>query len=178
MKSVDELIDDILRREGGYVDHPADRGGPTNYGITQKTLSRVLGRAATASEVAGLSRDMAREIYRRDFYLGPGIDTLPERIRPFVFDSAVNHGPRRAIRFVQDVCNDAGFGPLDVDGVMGPRTRSAAERADQAMGEVLLSALIEERLNFYDLIVANDPSQRAFLRGWRNRVAEFEQEVA
>lgn len=178
MQSVDQMIDAILRREGGFVDHPADRGGPTHYGITQKTLSRVLGRAASRSEVERLDPEMARDIYRREYYLGPGIDGLPAPIQPFVFDCAVNHGPRRAIRFVQNVCNDAGFGPLDVDGVMGPRTRTTAGQAQQAMGETLLEALIEERLNFYDQIVANDPGQEVFLRGWRNRVAEFQQEVA
>ena len=66
MPSVDEMIDDILRREGGYVNHPADRGGPTNYGITQKTLSRYIGRAALTSEVKNLSEDVAREHIRID----------------------------------------------------------------------------------------------------------------
>ena len=180
MKTVEQMIDDILRREGGFSDNPADRGGPTNFGITQKTLSRVLGRAATRAEVKNLNPEMARDIYRRDYFLGPGIDGLPAEIQPFVFDCAVNHGPRRAIRFVQNVCNDAGIsdGALDVDGVMGPQTRATAAEAQQRMGKVFLEALIEERRNFYHQIVANDPSQERFLDGWMNRVAEFQQEVA
>jgi lysozyme family protein len=179
MHSVQEMIDDILRREGGYVDHPADRGGPTKYGITQRTLSVYIGRAALASEVQALSEAVAREIYERNYYIAPRIDRLPETIQPFIFDCAVNHGPRRAVKFVQSVCNQAGYTPLlSVDGAMGPKTKKAAEWAEGDMGPYFLPALLEERRNFYRLIVAQRPSQEVFLAGWMNRVDEFEMEVA
>lgn len=172
--AIDDLIDDVIRREGGFVDHPADRGGPTKYGITRRALSRYLERAATLEEVRDLSRDLAAEIYRRDYYAAPRIDTLPEGIQAFVFDSAVNHGPRRAVRFLQEVCNAAGFGPLDVDGICGPNTRGVVAEADRVMGDRLLAALVEERRNFYRLLAAEDPSQEVFLDGWMKRVAEFD----
>lgn len=173
-RSVEQMIDDVIRREGGYVDHPQDRGGPTNFGITQSTLSRHLGRPASAEEVRRLERTLAAEIYRRDYYAAPHIDALPGRIQPFVFDAAVNHGPGRAIRFVQEVCTAAGFGPLAVDGRCGPSTRQVAAEADRVMGDWLLAALVEERRNFYLALVERDPEQRVFLRGWLNRLAEFE----
>jgi lysozyme family protein len=173
-RSVEQMIDDVIRREGGYVDHPQDRGGPTNFGITQSTLSRHLGRPASADEVRRLERTLAVEIYRREYYQAPRIDALPARIQPFVFDAAVNHGPGRAIRFVQEVCNAAGFGPLAADGQCGPRTRQVAAEADQVMGDWLLAALVEERRNFYLALVERHPEQRVFLRGWLNRLAEFE----
>jgi hypothetical protein len=75
---------------------------------------------------------------------------------------------------VQQVCNAAGFGPLAVDGVCGPSTRRVAAEADQAMGDWLLAALVEERRNFFHAIVAGDPSQQVFLSGWLNRLAEFD----
>ncbi|MGI9492293.1 MAG: glycoside hydrolase family 108 protein, partial [Geminicoccaceae bacterium] len=109
-KNIESMIDDVLRREGGFVDHPADRGGPTNFGITQRTLARYLGRDVAREDVRRLSRDLAAEIYRRSYYLEPRIDAAPADIRAFLFDSAVNHGPRRAVRFLQQVCNEAGFG--------------------------------------------------------------------
>lgn len=175
MKSVDELITDILRREGGYVDHPADRGGPTNFGITQKTLSRYKGYAVSAEHVKNLDVEVARDIYERDYYYGPGIHKLPHQIQPFLFDSAVNHGPRRAIKFAQSVSNQAGYvPPLDVDGAVGPKTRKGVEWAMRRMGPLYLKALFEERKNFYRLIVEHNPSQQVFLRGWMNRVNEFE----
>jgi lysozyme family protein len=172
--SVEAMIEDVIRREGGFVDHPADRGGPTKFGITQAALTRHLGRAAAAAEVEGMSLDQARQIYRRDYYQGPRIDRLPAQIQPFVFDSAVNHGPARAIAFVQQVCNLAGFGQLVVDGACGPRTIRAAHDAAWAMKDWLLAALVEERRNFYQAIAQADPSQAVFLGGWLNRVAEFE----
>ncbi|MGH6943435.1 MAG: glycoside hydrolase family 108 protein [Geminicoccaceae bacterium] len=172
-QSVERMIEDILKREGGFVNHPADRGGPTRFGITQKTLSGYLRRPATIDEVQRLSPELATEIYRCDYFVAPRLDTLPERIQPFAFDSAVNHGPARAVRFVQQVCNAAGFGPIDVDGVCGPETRGVAAEADRAMGPWLLAALVEERRNFYHLIVAGDPAQEVFVAGWLNRVKEF-----
>lgn len=179
MDTVDDMIDRILAREGGYVDHPDDRGGPTNFGITQKSLSRYLGRAATVNEVKTLSVDVAREIYERNYYIAPSLNTLPSGIQPFLFDSAVNHGPRRAIRFLQSVCNQARYSPqLSEDGAVGPNTRRAANWADREMGVVLLKALFEERRNFYRIIVEASPSQRVFLKGWMNRVDEFERELA
>lgn len=173
-QSVDSMISDIIRREGGFVDHPADRGGPTRYGITHKTLARYLGREVTRDDVRQLSRELATEIYRRAYYLEPRIDALPSSARAFLFDSAVNHGPRRAIKFLQQVLNAASFGPLGVDGLAGPQTRRQARKASETMGLWLLAALAEERRMFYRLIVERDPSQRVFLKGWMKRVAEFD----
>jgi lysozyme family protein len=173
-RSIEQMIDDVIRREGGYVDHPQDRGGPTNFGITQATLSRHLGRPASAEDVRRLDRARAAAIYRRDYYEAPRIDALPARIQPFVLDAAVNHGPAWAIRFVQQVCNAAGFGPLAVDGACGPLTRRAAAEAERVMGDWLLAALVEERRDFYRALVERDPSQRVFLNGWLNRLAEFD----
>ncbi len=179
MKSIESMIKDILRREGGYVNHPADRGGPTNFGITQKTLSLYIGRAALVSDVQSLKSDVAAEIYEQNYYYKPGVHKLPEPIRPFIFDCAVNHGPRRAIKFVQNVVNEAGREPpLDVDGAMGPNTRAGTEWSLAQMGEYFLAALIVERRNFYRVIVANNPSQRVFLRGWMNRANEFAVDIA
>lgn len=174
MRTVEQMIGDVLRREGGYVNHPADRGGPTNFGITQATLSAWLGRPAGVEDVKALDEATAREIYEVRYLTGPRIDTLPARVVPFAFDAAINHGPRNAVRMLQRVVNEAGFGPGDVDGVVGPQTRRLAEQADAAMDDFLLAALVEERRNVYRRIVAAEPSQAVFLDGWMNRVAEFE----
>lgn len=172
--SVDDMIDDILVREGGFVDHPHDRGGPTNFGITQATLSGYLGKPVTREKVQNLNVDLARDIYETQYYIAPRINNLPEPIQPFVFDCSINHGPRRAIRFVQKVCNDAGFGPLIIDGVVGPATRLAADTALERMGDWFLAALVEERRNFYKAIVRNDSSQDVFMKGWMRRADEFD----
>jgi lysozyme family protein len=172
--TIDRMIEEVIRREGGFVDRPADRGGPSKFGITQASLAHSLGRTATALDVEALSPDQARQIYRRDYYHGPRIDRLPARIQPLIFDSAVNHGAGRAIAFVQRVCNLAGFGQLEVDGVCGPKTIRAVHDAAWAMKDWLLAALVEERRNFYRAVVERDPSQAVFLERWLARLREFD----
>jgi len=94
--SDDEILDDLIRREGGFVNHPADRGGPTKYGITQATLARWRGRAVSAADVRTLTRLEARQIFEAQ-YLKPWRDT-PSAIKPQLVDMTVLHGLRNARR--------------------------------------------------------------------------------
>jgi len=171
-RSVDELLDEVIAREGGFVHHPADRGGPTRFGITQATLSEWLGRSTTVDEVRTLEEETAREIYVALYLAGPRVGTLPPEIVPHVFDMAVNHGPRRAVRMLQEVLGLAGW-RVDVDGVIGPQTRKAAFEAQADMGPFFTNAIADQRANFYRCLVAADSSQRVFLRGWLNRAEAF-----
>ena len=175
---VSKLIDDVLSKEGGFVNHPADKGGPTNFGITQATLSKYLEKVVTVEEVRALDVETARHIYELRYYRAPKIDRLPEALQHFAFDCAVNHGPRRAIKFIQEVCNDAGYGPLVVDGLMGPKTRVQAGACLEELGDWMMVALVEERQMFYANIVANNPDQSVFLVGWLNRARSFLPHVA
>jgi lysozyme family protein len=116
--TADELIADILEREGGFVDHPHDRGGPTKFGITKGTLYRWRQRPVTTADVRGLAIDEARDIYRAEYIEGPGFDALPEPLRAHVVDFGVNAGTVQAVRTLQRV---VGVKP---DGVLGTVTRS------------------------------------------------------
>ena len=175
--TVDDMVDTILAHEGGFVDDPDDRGGATNFGITQLTYSKWLDRPATVADVKAMSVATAREIYLTNYYFKPRINSLPEAIQPQIFDCSINHGPYRAIKFLQTVCNLAGFGPLSVDGVMGPKTRESVEAAFEAMGEYFINAITDERVHFYHQIVKNDASQQKFLNGWLNRANSFRQDL-
>lgn len=176
--TIEQMITDVLRREGGYVDHPNDRGGPTNMGITLRALSTFRGRDTSATDVRRLTEEEARQIYRQRYFLWPKLDRLPPSIQAQLFDMAVNHGPSRAVRMLQQVINQAGFGPIETDGRVGPATATAAGRAIEAMGDYLHNALVDERISFYRRIVSRNPSQGVFLRGWETRAAEFRREVA
>lgn len=170
VKTITEMIDDIIRREGEYVDHPADRGGPTKYGITLATLKTYRGKNGSGkSHLQALTVEQARAIYESEYYYEPGISRLPESIQPFVFDAAVNHGPKRAIEIVQCTCADAGYDPGPLDGIVGPRTIAAAHRYVRTF----LDHLIAMREGYYREIVASDPSQQVFHKGWLNRLDEF-----
>ncbi|MDY0242125.1 MAG: glycosyl hydrolase 108 family protein [Rhodospirillaceae bacterium] len=188
MKTVENLISDILRREGGFTSDPADaahygaaRNRPgakwdcscTNMGVTQATLSDWLGRQATIDEVRTMDEATARHIYATRYFSGPRFDTLPERIQAQMFDIGVNSGPRAAIRLLQSVTNQAGFGPVDVDGILGPQTMRRVKVAEAKMGAALSNALVEERRNFYRRLISARPANAKFERGWMARADEF-----
>ena len=177
MKTIDQMVEAILAHEGGFAHHPNDRGGPTNFGITQATYSRWLGRQASLAEVQNMREETAKEIYLTNYYFAPRINGFDADVQPQVFDCAVNHGPRQAIKFVQTVVNLAGFGVIAVDGVNGPKTTSAAHRAYEAMQAYFINAIADERIHFYKQMVSHDPSQRVFLAGWLRRARAFKVEI-
>lgn len=163
--SIDEILDGIIRREGGYVDHPADRGGPTNWGITQGTLSAHRGRAVTAEEVRALTRAEAMQIYRRRYVLQPRLAEVPgERLRELLVDWGVHSGPIIAVRGLQQALGVA------VDGIIGPVTLTACHRASEGAS---YRKVLAARVRFLAGILQRLPGQRVFAAGWYNRVAEF-----
>ncbi len=172
MNAIDTILDEIIRREGGYVNHPADRGGPTKYGITAETFGswRKLGRPATADEVQALTETEARAIYRQMYIIAPGFKyiTHPALLHLLV-DSAVHSGPKRAVQWLQTALGVA------ADGVIGPKTRAALAQADQG---VLYGKVLGQRLRYIGRLITRDPKQSAFAAGWMNRIAEFVEGMA
>ena len=169
---VDQMIDDILQREGGFTDHPSDRGGPTNFGITQRSLEAWRGHSVTVDDVRNMSVDEARKIYRAEYCTRPKIDQLPKSVQPLMFDMSINHGPATAIKLLQQVLNETG-NTCAVDGGIGDETLACAKAAASALGDALENKLVDRRVAFYQSIVARDASQSVFLRGWLNRANEF-----
>lgn len=176
MDDLDSMLDDIITREGGYVNNPADRGGATNYGITQATLSAFNGSPASVADVQALSVDQAKAIYRQNYYLKPGLDKLPALIQPVMLDAAVNSGPVQSIKFLQQVLNDSGFGPLTVDGAIGQKTIDAANAAASQLGAELNSRLVAKRRAFLMGLVSSRPSNAVFEKGWMARCDQLEQQ--
>ena len=170
MSADDAIIDAIIAREGDFVDHPADRGGATRWGVTQATLSESLGRPATVFDVRALVKSDAAAIYRKRYLQDTGIWKIPNpELRAVVLDAAVNHGPATAIRMLQHVLY------LDDDGVIGQVTLAAIPHLDPWK---LIAAYTGRRCKMYGGIVANDASQRIFAAGWFNRIADLIDTVA
>ncbi len=97
---IERLLDELIEREGGYVDHPADRGGPTRYGITEAVAQAHGFRGS----MRHLPRDEAAAIYRRLYWLRPRFDAVAERsprLAAELFDTGVNMGPAVAATFLQ-----------------------------------------------------------------------------
>ncbi|TVR65359.1 MAG: hypothetical protein EA420_03420 [Candidatus Competibacteraceae bacterium] len=165
--SVNSLIDGIIRREGGYVNHPADRGGPTKYGITAATLgsARGNGRAATAGEVQLLTMEEARAIYWHQYVARPNFDQIrDDYLQEVVVDFAVHSGPRRAAEALQRAVG------VRVDGIVGPMTLAAVNARDAE--KTALRVMLDRALFLLDL-VGRDRSQAVFARGWANRLLEL-----
>ena len=174
---VNALLEELKQREGGYVHHKNDRGGPTNWGITLNTYTRWLNRQATIDDIKVLSWDIAKKIYLQNYYYGPNISSLPDEVRAQIFDIAVNSGPVRAIKMLQHVLNLAGF-LCEEDGLVGPQTIRVCEQASERMGPYLTNAIAEAREHFYIRTVAIDPTQQEFLNGWLKRANSFKVEIA
>lgn len=166
-------ISTVLAHEGGFVNHKRDRGGPTKFGVSQRTYSQYLGRPVSLQEVKDMTEDAAREIYERNYLTGPRIHLLPNPPQTLVLDMAIHHGPRNAVRMLQRIVNQAGFGPITIDGVLGPNTRVAVGKAVDAMGNRLQNALVEERIRYMHLKVAANPTDRVFLNGWLSWAETF-----
>lgn len=167
-KTVDEMLNDILKNEGGYVDIPQDRGGATNFGVTIGEYGLYLGHPASKEEVKKMPIAHARDIFRNKYYLKPGIDKIAGPLQPVVFDASVLYGPVRAIKFLQEVIG------VESDGKLGPKTAAASIEACQNQGAwAVVNAYVAKRIAFCEAIVRNNPSQKIFLKGWKNRANKF-----
>ena len=168
----------ILADEGKFSDVPADRGGPTNQGITLTTLIHYhahfdygdfdLDGDVDINDIRLLDEpEEAAPIYRKYFWDVVRGDDLPSGVDYVIFDSAVNHGPRNAGIFLQRAVNRAGR-KLTIDGSIGPITAKMVWECDR---QGLITDILRERDIFYQKIVANDLSQEKFFKGWMNRLA-------
>jgi lysozyme family protein len=173
---VDRAISEVIERESGFIDHPADRGGPTKYGITLSTLRQWRGTPVTVEDIAALTIAEAKEIYTAH-YAKPlmRLEFVPEVFR-LLLDIAVLSGPGTAVRTLQTVLNEnAGANYLVVDGVLGEKTVMAVARKSPPL---VVQALAKARCRALVQIVERDASQLAFLEGWIMRTLSFLPEPA
>lgn len=183
MKTIEAIADEIIGREGGYVNDPDDPGGATNFGVTIGTMARLGmdldgdGRV-TPRDVRRLTRDQARETFVNHYFHRPKIGHLPEPIQASVFDMYVNAGGN-AVKILQRLLNDMGQ-RLTVDGVIGPNTIAAAEIAYAGAPKHLADAYGIARRNYYYALADRRPASRKYARrrdggkgGWIRRAEEF-----
>jgi lysozyme family protein len=138
----------VLRAEGGFVNDPADGGGPTNHGITQATLAAWRKRPVTVDEVRALTLAEALAIYRANYWAAAGCDALPSGLDLLLFDMAVNAGPGTARKLLQ--------------------------RAGSGTTRQRIGAFTAAREAYYRSIVAARPANAKFLRGWLARARDMQ----
>ena len=180
-KSIDIIIDDIIRAEGGYSNNPSDPGGETMYGITIATARG----AGYTGAMRDLSKDAARKIYFEMYVVKPGFDKvmpLSQIIAAELVDSGVNLGPTWPGKWLQIALNAFNNGGKDwpdltVDGGVGAGTIAAltaylAKRKNDDGERVMLVALnCQQGARYLELCQTNRKLED-FEYGWlRNRVA-------
>ncbi|MDS4022969.1 MAG: glycosyl hydrolase 108 family protein [Candidatus Competibacter sp.] len=159
----------ILRWEGGYVNHPNDPGGATNKGVTQKVYDAWRTRQGLPKrDVRQLGNAEMEAIYEAGYWLPPRCDLLQRQLDLVQFDTAVNMGVGRAIRFLQQ---SLGCG---VDGDFGSATQSAADTCDLG---ATLNAYCDAREAYYERLIVKNPKLAVFLKGWMNRLNALRKEV-
>jgi lysozyme family protein len=173
------LIDELIAREGGYVSHPADRGGPTRYGITQAT-ARAHGYTG---DIAKLPLATATAIYRADYWTKPGLDglaTLAPKVTAELFDTGVNMGTGTAAGFLRRALNALNRNGADYPDIAAAgaidATATAALRAFLRVRGVAGEAILVKALDAlqgerYVALAEGRPANEAFLYGWlANRI--------
>lgn len=169
----EDLIEDLLEAEGGFVDDPADRGGRTKYGVTQTTFNDWRDRQGQSrDDVADLDLDEAKAIYRALYWDTSGAGRIRSRtVAAQLLDLAVNCGVGAAVMLLQDavnICHPKRV-QLVVDGAFGPRTVKAVSECDS---DTLFDVFRFLAAHRYLTLVDRDPSQVRFRRGWILRLAK------
>lgn len=147
----DRAIIEILKHEGGYVNHPNDPGGETNFGITKKVYPDL--------DIKNLTVEQAKEIYKRDYWL-TGLDGLSYPVAAKVFDMVVNMGVRQAIKLVQRAVDEK------ADGILGHSSIANLKATPDA-----LQRICNQQALFYNALVVTKPSLKVFLKGWLIRAS-------
>jgi lysozyme family protein len=154
-----EAISRLLASEGGYVNHPSDPGGPTNFGITIADYRKFVKRDASAADVRAMKADEAKAIYRAKYWGAMHCDNLPAGLDYCVFDYAVNSGIGRVPKVLQRILGISVTGRMDEATVAAVRGREA---------RALIQLVCDERLRFLQGL----KTWPVFGKGWAKRVGE------
>lgn len=181
----------VARWEGGFSNHKADRGGYTAYGVSRKFLESLgktkAGEAylksfglypVTIEKMKGITKETAMLIFRHEFWDAPKLSQIPGPIAVAVYDACVMSGAVQAVKMLQRAANRAIDSELAVDGIIGPRTIEELAQIDDELWQYVTDQFMDNRVIFYQKIVYNDETQKAFYRGWVNRARDLKKLLA
>lgn len=174
MSNFERCLTAIFGSEGGYSDHPADRGGKTNMGITEQTLIDAYNKKIVSHKnIKKLTREEATNIYKVSYWVPAKSEEMPYPLCLLHFDATVNHGLGTAAKQLQRTVNRIKGPVLKVDGAVGPKTIKEARLLAADGLKFLCQELLKTRSQCFEDIVKNDSSQKVFLNGWLNRVEKL-----
>jgi lysozyme family protein len=151
----------VLQSEGGFVNNPKDPGGMTNLGCTKAVWEEFVGHPVSEKDMRNLTPEMVAPLYKRKYWDKVAGDQLPAGVDYAVFDAAINSGPGRAAKWLQEVVG------VVADGAIGPKTILAI-RAIPA--RTVIAEYNDKRLQFLESLPAWD----TFGKGWGNRVSQVQ----
>ena len=158
MATTDEIVTEVIRKEGAATNDPHDGGGRTQFGISERANPEAWADGKVTEEEA-------RAIYTRKYVNGPGFQHIKDdQLRAHLVDFGVNSGPAIAIQKLQEIL------AIDVDGILGPQTFAAL---DQYRADDVNNQLVAARVRMICKIVQKYPSQLKFLSGWISRSLDF-----
>ena len=156
LTTFDEIIEVTLHHEGGYVHDPNDLGGETNFGIAK--------RFYPDEDIKNLTKDKAKDIYKRDYWDKNKVDEMPEQLKHIYFDMCVNMGKRTAVKVLQRAVVNKGK-DIEVDGGLGPMTLGAIKNVE-------IDRVRAFRVKYYVDLINKKPEQEKFFLGWFRRALE------
>lgn len=173
MADFDKALKYVLENEGGYVDNPWDKGGPTNMGITLAVVQRVLNPKADNNTVKNLTMDQVRQIYRTLYWLPlKGPDIKSDGLATALFDVHVNRGLSKCMRYIYSLFILQGM-PTSQMVMPTYVSQFVLEKLNGLDAMAALHDLHTLLSGDYISIVASNPSQSIFLKGWLNRARKI-----
>ncbi len=158
-ENFDAALEAILHHEGGYVDHPKDPGGRTNLGCTQRVWEEWVGHPVDEKTMRGLTPELVAPLYKAKYWDKIKGDELPTGVDYAVFDAAINSGPGRAAKWLQQTVAAV------PDGAIGAGTLAKVAAMD---AEEIVEKYQATRLAFMQSL----PTWDTFGKGWGRRVTE------
>lgn len=159
-KNFEYSLTRTLGHEGGWSEHPNDPGGATMRGVTLSTFREFYNNSGlTKDDLRDITLDQLREIYRTNYWDKCGCDKLPSGLDYAVFDAAVNSGPTRAVKWLQQLLQ------VDIDGILGPVTTKYAKET-YSNNPLLIYEYCALRLKYLQML----KNWIIFGKGWSSRI--------
>jgi lysozyme family protein len=193
MANFDLYFPKYLKSEGGFVEHPNDPGGATNFGITIGTFRTHYGQNKTVDDLKNIHMGQVRDIVKRSYWdVLKGDQMSSQQTAELVVDHGVNAGPSRAAKMLQFVLNRMGQN-IQIDGAIGPITLGAISKVSESKLNQAYSQLRQDyykyRANqtagiapeikaFLGTMITPSDSAKVFLAGWLNRVSKYAPVIA